>query len=132
MSAVLDASACLAYLQREAGAEVVAEFLIHGAYISAVNLAEVLSKLAEWGQDPEEAYIEMMNRGLLGGMLEATRLLPEGCAAIARLHPMSKDLGLSLGDRACLALGVRLGLPVLTADREWRKLALNVEVRVVR
>ena len=45
MTAVLDASACLAYLQREAGAEVVAEVLTHGAYISAVNLAEVLSKL---------------------------------------------------------------------------------------
>jgi len=61
-----------------------------------------------------------------------TPLLPEECAAIARLRPISKDLGLSLGDRACLALEVRLGLPVLTADREWRKLALNVEIRVVR
>lgn len=132
MSAVLDASACLAYLQREAGAEVVAEVLTHGAYISAVNLAEVLSKLAEWGRDPEQAYLEMMNRGLLGGMLEVTPLLPEECAAIARLRPMSKDLGLSLGDRACLALGARLGLPVLTADREWQKLALSVEVRAVR
>ena len=45
---------------------------------------------------------------------------------------MSKDLALSLGDRACFALGVRLGLPVLTIDREWRKLALNVQVRAVR
>ena len=89
MSAVLDASACLTYLQREAGAEVVAEVLTPGAYISVV-LAEVLSKLAEWGHHPEEAYLEMMNRGLLGGMLEVTRLLPEECAAIARLRPMSK------------------------------------------
>ncbi|MGH8567800.1 MAG: hypothetical protein ACREXU_07215 [Gammaproteobacteria bacterium] len=61
-----------------------------------------------------------------------TPLLPEECAAIARLRSMSKDLGLSLGNRACLALGVRLGLPVPTADREWQKLALSVEVRAVR
>ncbi|MDQ3582536.1 MAG: hypothetical protein M3495_13440 [Pseudomonadota bacterium] len=44
---------------------------------------------------------------------------------------MSKELGLSLSDRACLALGVRLGLPVLTTDREWQKLALSVQVRAV-
>ena len=101
ISAVLDASACLTYLRREAGAEVVAEVLTPGAYISVV-LAEVLSKLAEWGHDPEEAYLEMMNRGLLGGILEVTRLLPEECAAIARLRPMSKDLGLSLATRVSL------------------------------
>ncbi|MGH8566921.1 MAG: PIN domain-containing protein, partial [Gammaproteobacteria bacterium] len=95
MSAVLDASACLAYLQGEAGTEVVAEILSRGAYISAVNLAEVLSKLAEWERDPEQAYTEMMNRGLLGGMLHVTPLLPEECTAIARLRPMSKHLGLS-------------------------------------
>ena len=71
MSAVLNASACLVYLQREAGAEVVAEILTHGAYISAVNLAEVLSKLAEWGRDPEQAYLEMTKSGLARGMWDA-------------------------------------------------------------
>ncbi|MGH8565087.1 MAG: PIN domain-containing protein [Gammaproteobacteria bacterium] len=81
MSAVLDASACLAYLQREAGADVVAEVLTHGAYISAVNLAEVLSKLAEWGRDPEQAYIEMMNRGLVGPAAGDCVLSRRGCSS---------------------------------------------------
>lgn len=132
MSAVLNASALLAYLHQEPGADAVAEVLAQGAHISVVNLIEVLSKLAERGQSSEEAHDRMVKRGLLGGMLEIHPLLPEECVGIAQLHPSTKDQGLSLGDRACLALGLKLGFPVFTADRDWQKLDLDVAVHIVR
>jgi ribonuclease VapC len=129
---VLDASALLAYLNEESGAEAVEQALPNGAYISAVNWAEVLSKVAESGGEPEVLISDLEVCGLLGQTLKVLPLLPEDGPAIACLRPLTKALGLSLGDRACLALGLRLGLPVLTTDREWQKLTLSVEVRVVR
>jgi len=132
MSTVLDASALLAYLHQERGAEAVAEVLAQGAHMSVVNLAEVLSKLAERGQDPEKAYRCLAKRGLLGGMLEVHPLLSEEGVGIAQRRPSTKGWGLSLGDRACLALGLKLGFPVLTADREWQNLSLEGVVRLVR
>lgn len=113
-------------------ANAVAEVLAQGAHISVVNLVDVLSKLAERGQGSEEAYDRMVKRGLLGGMLEVHPLPPEECAGIAQLRPSTKDQGLSLGDRACLALGLKLGFPVFTADRDWQKLDLDVVVHIVR
>ena len=130
--AVLDASALLAYLNEEPGADAVEEALAEGACIGAANWAEVLSKVAESGGEPEALIEALEARGLLGQALEVLPLLPEDGLAIARLRPSTKILGLSLGDRACLALGLRLGLPILTTDRECAKLALSVEVRVVR
>jgi len=129
---VLDASALLAYLNDEPGAAAVEQALTKGAYIGAANWAEVLSKVAESGGEPEVLIGELEARGVLGQTLEVLPLLPEDGPAIARLRPSTKPFGLSLGDRACLSLGLRLGLPVLTTDREWRKLILGVEVRVVR
>ncbi len=87
MSAVLDASACLAYLQGESGTAVVAEVLTHGAYISAVNLAEVLSKLSEWGREPQEAYTEMINRGFLGRIAKRDPGIPSFAAGLERSIP---------------------------------------------
>ena len=130
--AVLDASALLAYLNEEPGAEAVEQSLAEGAYIGAANWAEVLSKVAENGGEPEALIGELEARGILGQALEVLPLLAEDGPVIARLRTSTKALGLSLGDRACLALGLRLGLPILTTDREWGKLALTVEVRVVR
>ncbi len=129
---VLDASALLAYLNEEPGAEVVEDALARAACIGAANWAEVLSKVVENGVDVDAFVREIEARGILGQTLEVVPLLQEDGAAIARLRPLTKAAGLSLGDRACLALGLRLGLPVLTADREWRSLALGVEVRTVR
>ncbi len=129
---VLDASALLAYLNEEPGADAVEAALAEGAFIGAANWAEVLSKMAESGGQPETLIEALEARGLLGQALEVLPLLPEDGLAIARLRPSTKAMGLSLGDRACLALGLRLGLPILTTDRAWAKLALSVEVRVVR
>jgi ribonuclease VapC len=129
---VLDASALLAYLNEEPGAAAVEAALAEGACIGAANWAEVLSKVAESGGEPETLIRELEACGLLGQALEVQPLLPEDSLAIARLRPVTKVLGLSLGDRACLALGLRLGRPILTTDQAWGKLTLPVNVRVIR
>ncbi len=85
-TSVLDASALLAYLNDEAGAKVVEESLVRGSAISAVNLAEVLSKLAEVGEDPQDVSDNLTRRGLLGGKLAVSALGPDDAVMIARLH----------------------------------------------
>ena len=132
MSRVLDASALLAFLQGEPGAERVAEALARPAAISAVNYAEALGKLAEDGETAEGLARRFEAEGLVGGVLEVEAVLPEDAPAIAALRRSTRHLGLSLGDRACLALALRLGLPVMTADRAWRELGLEVEVEAIR
>lgn len=132
MSVVLDASALLAYLNQEAGAEAVAKQMIGGGFISAVNLAEVYSKVAEWGQDVRLLEQALVHQGLLGGVLEVVPFGPEDVLLVATLRPLTKAQGLSLGDRVCLALAQRLGLPAITTDSAWSNLDAGVEVRVVR
>ena len=132
MTEVLDASAMLAYLQGETGAAIVAEAITGGALISALNWAEVLSKVAEEGQDPEELVARLEAQGLLARAVEVVPLTEADATIIARLRLPTRSAGLSLGDRACLALGMRLQLPVLTADRSWAGLDLDVEVRLLR
>jgi ribonuclease VapC len=127
---VLDASGLLAYLNDEPGAEEVAEHLASRAAISAANLAEALSKLAERGVDPAEVAAELENRGVLGGLLVVEPLTGTDALTIAELRPLTRDSGLGLGDRACLALGRRLGVPVLTADSAWVELERTVGVDV--
>ena len=131
-TSVLDASALLAYLNDEAGAQVVEESLVRGSAISAVNLAEVLSKLAEAGEDPQDVSDNLTRRGLLGGKLAVSPLGPDDAVIIARLHRATRAHGLSLGDRACLGLALRLRLPALTADRTWLRLKIAVKVVTVR
>lgn len=131
-SVVMDASALLAYLHDEAGADVVTEALVHGAAISAANWAEVLSKIAEEGEDPEELADHLQAQGFLGESIEVIPLTDADARLIARLRPATRVYGLSLGDRACIALGLRLGLPVLTADRTWAVLDLGVTVQAIR
>jgi len=130
-SSVLDASAALAYLRDEEGAERVAEALGDGAVMSAANWAEVLSKVADLGEDPEALEARLLAEGLIGSALEIVPLEPRDAAAIARLRPVTRAAGLSLGDRACLALAARLDLPALTADRAWMGLDLGTEVEPI-
>ena len=132
VTAVLDASALLAYLNDEAGAEVVEESLVRGSAISAVNLAEVLTKLAEVGEDPQDVTDNLTRRGLLGGKLVVSPLGADDAVMIARLHRNTRAHGLSLGDRACLGLALRLRVPALTADRAWSRLKISVKVVAVR
>ncbi len=132
MSVVLDASAFLAYLNQEPGAEEAAQQMMRGSFISAVNLAEVYSKVAEWGQDAHLLEQALMRQGVLGGVVEVVPFRSEDALAVAALCPLTKAQGLSLGDRVCLALAYRLKLPVLTTDAAWQRIAVGVEIRVVR
>jgi PIN domain nuclease of toxin-antitoxin system len=131
---VLDASGLLAFLQDEAGASEVEQALASTGAISTANLAEALSKLAQQGTDPGELVAELEDRGVLGGLLEVEPLTAEDAIAIAEMRVPTHERGLGLGDRACLALGRRLGLPVMTADRVWVELeeAVGVQVHPLR
>jgi len=123
---VLDASALLAFLQSEPGSGVV-ESAIRGAVMSSVNWAEVVQK-------------SLARDVMVAGMREdveawGLRLVPfgaEDAEAAALLWPQTRHRGLSLADRACLALGMRLDGPVLTADRSWAGVPVGVEVRLIR
>jgi PIN domain nuclease of toxin-antitoxin system len=129
---VLDASALLAYLHGEPGAERVTPALVEVCAISQVNWAEALSKLAELGEDPAQVEARLIRAGFLGTGLIVYPLEAPHAVDIARLRPLTRGAGLSLGDRACLALGRSLRLPVLTTDRAWAALRLDVEVRLIR
>ena len=124
---LLDASALLAYLQREPGFDAGREALREGAAISAVNLAEVAGKLKARGKDPERIV-----RRLLAMGLEVLPFTLEEALEAGALDPLTRPLGLSLGDRACLAAGKVRGLAVLTADRTWAGVVPGVDVVVVR
>lgn len=131
-SFVLDASALLAYLHDEPGAEAVAEMLLERAYMSAANWAEVLSKVADAGREPLEFARYLEDEGLIGGIIKVMPLTAEHAPAIGKLREETRSLGLSLGDRACLALGLELDLPVATADHAWSKVDLDIPVRLIR
>jgi len=124
--AVLDASAVLALLQREAGWDVVADHL-DVSQLSAVNAAEVVTKLIRHGAVPDAA-VEQVEL-LACGIVPVDRRL--GLRAGA-LYDVTSHVGLSLGDRVCLALAERERLPVLTADRAWAALDIGVEIRLIR
>lgn len=129
---VLDASALLAYLRDEPGADVVTEAIAEGGAISAVNLAEVLATVATRGSDPAELVEKLVRRGLLEGALAVVPFTTADAIEAARLRPLTRAEGLSLGDRSCLALARRLGAVALTADRAWVGLAVEVKMRQIR
>jgi PIN domain nuclease of toxin-antitoxin system len=132
LALVLDASALLAYLREEPGTDVVAEAIAGGAVISAVNLAEVFSHSAARGADPAKLAAKLTQSGLLDGAVTVEPFTAADAIDAARLRPLTRDAGLSLGDRACLALARRLGTPVLTADTAWQGVAHDVELRSIR
>ncbi len=132
MALVLDASALLAYLREELGADVVAEAIAGGVVISTVNLAEVFSRSADWGADPAKLAAKLTQSGLLDGAITVEPFTAADAIDVARLRPLTRDAGLSLGDRACLALARRLGAPVLTADTAWQAAAHGAELRPIR
>jgi ribonuclease VapC len=131
-ASVLDASALMAVLHAEDGASVVIEAIGEGAAVSVVNWAEVLSKLAEAGKDPEIATAELRRAEGSRRALTIEPLTAADCVAVARLRPVTRRQGLSLADRACLALADRLGVPALTADRKWLEADVTAEVQLIR
>jgi ribonuclease VapC len=132
LAPVLDASALLAHLRDEPGADVVAEAIASGAVISTVNLAEVFSRVADRGGDPAQLAAELTQRGLLDGAITVEPFTAADAIDAGRLRPLTRDAGLSLGDRACLALARRLDAPALTADTDWQGVAHGVELRPIR
>ncbi len=126
MTAVLDASALLAYLQREAGADSV-RAVISNARISTVNWVEVVQKIN--GEAIEAAQLRSSLEGLGIVFIPLTSTQAEIAGS---LRSRTKTHGLSLGDRAYLALGIDLRAPVYTADRVWAQLAIESEVVTIR
>ncbi len=111
----------------------VTDAIADGAAISVVNLAEVLSKVAERGGDPATAAAELRKAEGSKRALTIEPLTAADCIALARLRPITKQRGLSLADRACLALSERLGVPTLTTDEVWAEVPdLGIEVRLIR
>ncbi|HEY1261154.1 MAG TPA: type II toxin-antitoxin system VapC family toxin [Stellaceae bacterium] len=123
---VVDASAVIALLVGEP-ITLFDPHRIAGAAISTVNLSEVLARLQEIGM-PESGALDAV-RGLNLRIIAFDE--PQAHAA-ARLRAATRHAGLSLGDRACLALGSTLGYPVVTADRVWATLDIGVQIVVVR
>lgn len=117
-------------MREETGADVVHAALEAECAISVVNVAEVLSKLTSDGDEPGGTFelIEAFRERLALFALEREDLIE-----IARLRPLTRAAGLSLADRACLALAHRLGIPALSADRQWAELDLpGIEVELIR
>ncbi len=124
--AVLDTSALMAVLNIEPGIERVMPVL-HEAWVSSVNLAEMVTKMAEAGRT--DAAI----RSAIGGLSIVVVPFDERLAyATGELRPQTKHLGLSLGDCACLALAKRLDLPAYTAERAWARLDVGARIIVIR
>ncbi|MGC2191557.1 MAG: PIN domain-containing protein [Candidatus Dormiibacterota bacterium] len=126
MTAVLDASALLALLFDEPGAHAVAEVIAEGATVSTVNLAEVATVLARNDRDPDAVLEPLRAQVKLEPFTDADAL------AVAALYPEVGSRGLSLGDRACLALAQRLDSPAVTANHLWSGLSLDIAIQLIR
>jgi len=125
MSVVFDASALIAMLKGERGAARVAAG-IAGARVSSVNYAEVVSHFVHAGMP--ERQVDAMLDPLPVAIVPADKALAQ---IAGRLRATTADAGLSLGDRFCLALAKREGLPAWTSDQNWKKIADAAEVKVV-
>jgi len=126
-SIVLDASAILAVIIGEPGQEKLPPSVLAAAVISTVNLAEVQGKLESLGWTPDEAWEDAT-----GLLREAIPFTEQQARAAGGLLAQTRSLGLSLGDRACLALGMALHAPIYTAERTWSKVKVGVPIHLIR
>jgi ribonuclease VapC len=127
---VLDASALLAYIQGESGADRIEALLNEGkvdVLVSAVNLAETASKLTRDGLQEEAIRTDILGLGLEIVAFDMDQAFNTG-SIVAQMA----SLGLSLGDRACLALAANRNAPAWTTDRAWKKLKTRVKVELLR
>jgi PIN domain nuclease of toxin-antitoxin system len=123
---VLDASALMAYIDEEPGSDVV-ERLLEGAVISSVNWCEAYGKMRTRGVESGGATSNMSETGVEIHAFHGSDALVAGELSLA-----TRRFGLSLADRACLALASRLGVPAVTADRAWLDLDVGVEIVCIR
>ncbi|MGA8761590.1 MAG: type II toxin-antitoxin system VapC family toxin [Candidatus Sulfotelmatobacter sp.] len=126
-SIVLDASAILAVISAEPGVEKLTPDLLARAVASTVNLAEVQTKLVSRGWTSGQAWEDATSP-----VREAVSFDAEQARIAGDLVTRTRHLGLSLGDRACLALGIALRLPVYTAEKTWTKLKVSPRIHVIR
>ena len=124
---VLDASAILALIGNEPGADKLTSSLLSGAVASAVNLAEVQTKLVSRGWTSSQAWEDATSP-----VREVVSFDEQQARVAGDLVTQTRHLGLSLGDRACLALAVVLGLPAYTAEKAWKKLRFIVPIHIIR
>jgi ribonuclease VapC len=126
---ILDASALLALLLEEAGQEAVIEALTLGAGASAANIAEAAAVLVRGGMPDEEVRASMIRLPLTIFDVDIGLALQAAC-----LFRETRRFGLSLGDRLCLAVGLRESRPVLTADRTWTSVGaiIGADIRLIR
>jgi PIN domain nuclease of toxin-antitoxin system len=125
--AVIDASALLAFLKGEERALNELEDILSKAFISSVNFCEVATILGSLGM-PEETIEEVVEDTVSKIIsFDASQAL-----VAATLRDLTKPYGLSLGDRACLALGLTYKLPIYTADRVWEKIKIGVPIELIR
>jgi len=124
---VLDASALLALLNGEPGADKLTPELLNDAVSSTVNLAEVQGKLVHRGVPSDDAW-----EAAIAPIREAVPFTAEQAKLAGSPILQTRSLGLSLGDRACLSLGVLLKAPIYTADQSWGRLKLGVRIYRIR
>lgn len=122
--AILDASALIAWLRDEPGGRSVGQ-LLPDSIMSALNWTETLEVLAEFGVGHDQARAALP-------MLEVVAFSEPHAALTAALRPTTRDLGLSLADRACLSLAMLRDHPVYTADRAWAGLDVGVTIELIR
>jgi ribonuclease VapC len=124
--AVLDASALIAFLRKEPGAEKVAAVLGRSC-ISAVNLAETYGKMVEYGKSLEDVAYQVERL-----RIPAIAFSAEHAQVAASLWKSTRAVGMSLGDRACLALALQTGLPALTTEEKWSMCDTGAQVVKIR
>ena len=121
---VLDASALLCLINAEPGAEKVHQILKHCS-MSVVNVSEVIAKRIDFGDDAEQLIQDIADLELVIIAMDFTQ-----AALAGRMRAQTRRIGLSLGDRACLALAKTLGAIALTSDRAWLAIAAEVGVSI--
>ena len=123
---VLDSSAVLAVLLNESGADNALQYFQNGQCCS-VNVAEIVARLIDKGRTPDEAVGDFFDTGIgVDGFGTDLAVLA------GRMRAVTKHKGLSLGDRACLALAIREGAIAVTADRDWATLDVGCKIELIR
>lgn len=123
---VLDSSAVLAVLLNEDGAEKALQYFQSGLCCS-VNVTEIVTRLVDKGRTPDEAVSDFVDTGI-----DIDGFDPELALLAGRLRAITKHKGLSLGDRACLAMAIRKGAVAVTADRDWVDLDVGCKIELIR